>query len=103
MNGEVINSGPLAELQKKGEEFISIKEVLSLICEKLGCNVETSAEIILSKLPNDNDFHGQPINLGFFGEKIGTATFIYCEHEPSLRQLLIDIVRGDVSALSIPF
>ncbi|CRL45791.1 hypothetical protein SGGMMB4_03843 [Sodalis glossinidius str. 'morsitans'] len=103
MNGEVINSDPLAELQKKAEEFISIKEVLSLFCKKLGCNVETAAEIIISKLPNDNDFHGQPINLGFFGEKIGTATFVPCEHEPSLRQLLIDIVRGDESAFAITF
>ncbi|CDM90180.1 MULTISPECIES: hypothetical protein [Xenorhabdus] len=101
----VFLADPLSELKSKAKDFISIEDTLNIICEMLDCSLVTAAEIILLKLPDDRDWNNSPVNPPFFGEKLGIATFSYCDNRPLIRELLKNIIENDPFSFedSIPF
>ncbi|MBW5852516.1 hypothetical protein ACVSUJ_18570 [Yersinia enterocolitica] len=92
---------PLAELKEKAKELISVGDVLFIISQKFSCSLTEAAEILLFRLPCENDFYGRPINPSFFGKKVGLGTFVHCEYTSSVRRLLLDIIENRYRAFNI--
>ncbi|CAK7044597.1 hypothetical protein [Morganella morganii] len=86
---------PIEDLRRKANQFVSVEEVLTIICSKLDCSRKVAAEIVLSKLPDEYDHDNRPINPLFFGKKLGIATFSYCDNRPLVRDMLLSIIQDD--------
>ncbi|MEI7286030.1 hypothetical protein [Pectobacterium carotovorum] len=98
---DIAFTDPLLELKNKANEYISVENALHLISKKLGCSIAVAAEIILLKLPDENDWHGNPINPSFFGKKVGVSTFSYCDDRPMLRTMLLNIIENNPNAFAV--
>lgn len=102
---DMVSIDPLIELKKKANEYISVEDAIYIISKKLDCSLAVAAEIILSKLPDENDWNGDPINPPFFGVKVGIATFSHCDNRPLVRKMLLNVMENDSYAFEedIPF
>lgn len=97
----MIFTDPLTELKKKANEYISVEDALHLISKKLGCSLAVAAELILSKLPDEYDWNGNPVNPPFFGKMAGIATFSHCDEGPVVRTMLLNIIENNPDAFEV--
>ncbi|OFS12441.1 hypothetical protein [Hafnia sp. HMSC23F03] len=77
------------ELEAKSTKYMCLADVLLLFSQKLNCDVGVAAEVLLSRMPLEQD-----INPPYFGQKIGIATFKRSDGLPLLSSLLEDIIIG---------
>lgn len=97
---------PIKQLEMAKANLISVEDVLLLLMDKYNCSIEYAAEILLAKLPEQqNDFYSNPLNPPFFGKKIGIARFSYIPNDPNIYQMLEDVIAHNDSAFDcdIPF